>query len=89
MQEWLNGQLDFFQMWLKLFGTNNRLFLAALVSYKWFVSINFMFSLKIEKESLLKHENQLSLFILSLNFKIWQILNKCSVKIKKCKIHNS
>ena len=45
MAEWTIGFLP---------DPNNRLFLAALVSYKWFVSINFMFSLKIEKESLLK-----------------------------------
>ena len=59
--------------------TNNRQFLADLVLYECIVETNLKFSLKIEKESLLKQlfiKIQLSTFMISANFKILQFLNE-------------
>ena len=57
---------------LKL-GTKNRPFVADLLLYERVVENNLTFSLKMEKESLLKHlfiKMQFSKFIISSNFKI-------------------
>ena len=77
MVEWTN---DFHRNLIDLeFGTNNRPFLADLVLNQWVLETNLKFSLKIEKESLLKQlftKIQLSTSIISANFKILQCLNK-------------
>ena len=54
-------------------------FIADLVLYECIVETTLKFSLKIEKESLLKRlfiKVQLSTFMISANFKILQSLNK-------------
>ena len=58
---------------------DNRPLLPDLVSYECVVETNLKFSLKIEKESLLKQlfmKSQLSTLKTSANFKILQFLNK-------------
>ena len=74
MDNWFSPKSDKLQL-----GTNTRPFLADLVLYKCVVETNLKFTLKIEKESLLKElliKIQLSMFMISVNFKILQLLNK-------------
>ena len=77
MVEWI---IDFLQNLTVLeLGANNRPFLAYLVLYECVVETNLKFSLKNERESLLKQlfiKIQLSTFMTSANFKISQFLNK-------------
>ena len=74
-------------------GTNNRPFLADLVLYECVVETNLKFSLKIKKESLLKQlftKMQLSnINDISKLQNITIFEQRCSVSIKRCKIHNS
>ena len=58
------------------------------------VETNLKYSLKIEKESLIKQlfmKTQLSTFIISANLKVLQFLNKLkgAKALKRDKIHNS
>ena len=74
MDNWFSLKSD----WVITY-TNSRPFLADLVLYEWVTETNLKFSLKSEKESLLKQlfmKTQLSTFVRSENFKTLQFLNK-------------